>query len=223
MTSSLDDVRRALGEPGGAGRALAALRAALRADRVSFGAIDAPGGAFEILATAGESLLAPGTRLPAAASTHYSLASDGTSFVSPDFDRWNGFDLPVDRLIRLHGFRAGAGLPVCERGRRGVLSIHFRRSNPDTISAIPDLLPLLGALATTFLGSRAAAPVSLTPREYEVLVGLDEGLRVKQVARALGISEATVKAHSRNLFRKLGATSRAEATRAARSLGLLHA
>jgi DNA-binding NarL/FixJ family response regulator len=65
--------------------------------------------------------------------------------------------------------------------------------------------------------------VQLTPREYEVLVGLDEGLRIKQLARAPGISEATAKAHARSLFRKLDATSRAEATRAARRLGLLHA
>lgn len=223
MASSLDDVRRALGEPGGVPRAIAALRSALRADRVSLGAIDPAGTAFEILVTDGESLLAPGTRLPAAASTHYALAARGSAFVSPDFDRWRGFDLPVDRLIRLHGFRAGAGLPVGEDGARGVLSLHFRRCDPDAIAEIPALLPLLGALATAFFEARAAAPVSLTPREYEVLVGLDEGLRVKQLALALGISEATVKAHARNIFRKLGATSRAEATRAARRLGLLHA
>lgn len=54
------------------------------------------------------------------------------------------------------------------------------------------------------------------------LVGaLDEGLRFKQVARRLGITEATAKTHARNLFRKLGATSRGEAVRAARDRGLL--
>jgi DNA-binding NarL/FixJ family response regulator len=61
----------------------------------------------------------------------------------------------------------------------------------------------------------------LTIRERELLEALEEGLRFKQAARRLGISEATVKTHGRNLFRKLGATSRAEAVHAARDQGLL--
>ena len=51
---------------------------------------------------------------------------------------------------------------------------------------------------------------------------LDEGLRFKQLARRLGISEATAKTHGRNLFRKLAASSRAEAVHLARERGLLH-
>jgi DNA-binding NarL/FixJ family response regulator len=67
----------------------------------------------------------------------------------------------------------------------------------------------------------ADALLRLTAREDELLVGLEEGLRFKQIARRLGISEATAKTHGRNLFRKLGATSRAEAVHAARVRGLL--
>jgi len=66
-----------------------------------------------------------------------------------------------------------------------------------------------------------APPPELTPRERELLAALEEGLRFKQVARRLGISEATAKTHGRNLFRKLGASSRAEAVHAARERGLL--
>ncbi len=61
----------------------------------------------------------------------------------------------------------------------------------------------------------------LTVRERELLEALDEGLRFKQVAGRLGIAEATAKTHGRNLFRKLGSSSRAEAVRAARDRGLL--
>jgi LuxR family maltose regulon positive regulatory protein len=61
----------------------------------------------------------------------------------------------------------------------------------------------------------------LTAREQELLESLEEGLRFKQVARRLAISEATAKTHARNLFRKLDATSRAEAVHAARGCGLL--
>jgi DNA-binding NarL/FixJ family response regulator len=67
----------------------------------------------------------------------------------------------------------------------------------------------------------AGDEAGLTPRERELLSGLDEGLRFKQLARRLQISEATAKTHARNAFRKLGATSRAEAVHAARERGIL--
>src|SRR5439155_19460218 len=55
------------------------------------------------------------------------------------------------------------------------------------------------------------APVVLTPREIEVLGAVGNGLTNKEVARLLGISPHTVKFHIESLFRKLGASSRAEA------------
>ena len=64
-------------------------------------------------------------------------------------------------------------------------------------------------------------PFLLTSREQQALVLLAKGMSNKQVARRLGISEATAKTHGRNLVRKLGATSRAEAVHAARHRGLL--
>jgi DNA-binding NarL/FixJ family response regulator len=67
----------------------------------------------------------------------------------------------------------------------------------------------------------ARDPAGLTVREQELLECLEEGLRFKQIARRLEISEATAKTHARNLFRKLNATSRAEAVHAARAHGLL--
>ena len=54
-------------------------------------------------------------------------------------------------------------------------------------------------------------PAVLTPREVEVLAGVGAGLSNKEVARRLGISAHTVKFHLESAFRKLGATSRAEA------------
>jgi len=53
--------------------------------------------------------------------------------------------------------------------------------------------------------------VVLTPREIEVLAALGNGLTNKETARLLGISPHTVKFHIESLFRKLGASSRAEA------------
>jgi len=54
-------------------------------------------------------------------------------------------------------------------------------------------------------------PVLLTPREVEVLTAIGNGLSNKAAARQLGISPHTVKFHIESLFRKLGASSRAEA------------
>jgi DNA-binding CsgD family transcriptional regulator len=56
-----------------------------------------------------------------------------------------------------------------------------------------------------------APAAALTPREVEVLAALADGLGNKAVARRLGISPHTVKFHIEQLFRKLGAGTRAEA------------
>ena len=50
---------------------------------------------------------------------------------------------------------------------------------------------------------------------------VSEGASNKFVAHALGLSEATVKFHLSNVYRKLGCSKRREAIIAARSLGLV--
>jgi DNA-binding NarL/FixJ family response regulator len=62
---------------------------------------------------------------------------------------------------------------------------------------------------------------ALTPRELDVLRELARGLPNKAVARALGISEHTVKYHTGSIFAKLGARSRTEAVTLAARRGLL--
>ena len=52
---------------------------------------------------------------------------------------------------------------------------------------------------------------SLSPREEEVLRLLASGLANKQIARRLGISERTVKAHLTSVFQQLGVTDRTQA------------
>ena len=52
--------------------------------------------------------------------------------------------------------------------------------------------------------------LGLTPREAEVALLLARGKSDKAVARALGISWHTARTHARNLFAKLGISSRAE-------------
>jgi DNA-binding NarL/FixJ family response regulator len=53
--------------------------------------------------------------------------------------------------------------------------------------------------------------IHLRPRELEVLHLVSAGLLNKQIARALGISEKTVKAHLGHVYERIGVRHRAEA------------
>ncbi len=57
------------------------------------------------------------------------------------------------------------------------------------------------------LASVRARHDALTPREREVLALMIQGLRNKQSADRLGISEVTVKVHRHNIMEKMQATS----------------
>ena len=77
--------------------------------------------------------------------------------------------------------------------------------------------PLHPKAARSLLSSRSEtrAPertnVELTPREAQVLNLLRQGLANKQIARSLGISQATVKAHLTSVFQRIGVTDRVQA------------
>lgn len=60
-------------------------------------------------------------------------------------------------------------------------------------------------------GDPAAGPGGLSPREREVLALVAEGMPNKLIARRLGISEKTVKAHLTSVFRAIGVDDRTQA------------
>jgi DNA-binding NarL/FixJ family response regulator len=60
-------------------------------------------------------------------------------------------------------------------------------------------------------GAAAAGPGELTSRQRRVLELLSTGLSNKGIARALDISEVTVKAHVTAIYRKLGVANRVQA------------
>lgn len=68
--------------------------------------------------------------------------------------------------------------------------------------------------------SPGGASVDLTDREREVLAAVAEGLPNKLVARRLGISEKTVKAHLTRVFERIGVTDRTQAALWARDHGI---
>ena len=64
----------------------------------------------------------------------------------------------------------------------------------------------------------AAGIAELTPQQRRVLMLLTEGKPNKQIAFELAVTEATVKAHLSQIFRKLGVKSRTQAVISARRL-----
>jgi len=61
-----------------------------------------------------------------------------------------------------------------------------------------------------------AGPRGLTGRQVDVLRHLATGASNKKIARALGISPATVKKHIEDIFDKMGASNRLQAVMMAR-------
>ncbi|HEX7639639.1 MAG TPA: helix-turn-helix transcriptional regulator, partial [Burkholderiaceae bacterium] len=108
-------------------------------------------------------------------------------------------------------------------GRRRMLA--FRQEGGEGRSCELSIVPLPAALSANRAGcavlislprSRIAETLSvdayarelgLTPREQEVLAGLCDGRRVKEIAAALAIGEETVRSHVKRLKAKTGCAS----------------
>lgn len=110
-----------------------------------------------------------------------------------------------------------------EAGAAGYL---LKDADPDTIiAAVSDAakgLDVLGDDQTQrVVDAMRERRVELSDREREVLAEVATGASNREVARALNISEATVKTHLVRAFSKLQAESRTGAIARARDLGLI--
>lgn len=65
------------------------------------------------------------------------------------------------------------------------------------------------------------SPGALSDRELQILQLVASGDCNKRVARSAGITEGTTKSHLKNIFRKLGASSRTEAVNTAMKRGII--
>nr|MDP9126010.1 helix-turn-helix transcriptional regulator [Pseudomonadota bacterium] len=68
---------------------------------------------------------------------------------------------------------------------------------------------------------RRQAGKALTPKERSILLLLARNYSNKEIAKAIAMSDETVKWHLKNLFNKLGAGSRKHAVTRARTLGFI--
>ena len=93
---------------------------------------------------------------------------------------------------------------------------------------------VVGAVRAAAAGKRVIPPevagrlaeftprVDLTARELEVLRLAAKGLRNRDIARAIGRTEATVKVHLKHAMAKLGVEDRTEAVTLALQRGIIH-
>jgi NarL family two-component system response regulator LiaR len=63
--------------------------------------------------------------------------------------------------------------------------------------------------------------LGITPREFEILELIAQGLSNREIAGKLFVSENTVKTHSSRVFDKLGAKRRTQAVQLGKEFGLL--
>lgn len=118
----------------------------------------------------------------------------------------------------LSAFAAGAKGFAVKESEPGVLRQAVRTVMAGGTYIDPRVASKLVALATK--GRRAKGPHGLTLQEMRVADLLPKGLTNREIGRALGISEQTVKTHVRQVMRKMGARDRTEAAAMAQREGL---
>lgn len=88
---------------------------------------------------------------------------------------------------------------------------------------IPPLSPAVAIRMMEFFAApkAAASENPLTERERDVLVLIAKGMSVAEAASTLGISAHTARGYVKDIYRKLGISSRAEASLRASRMGLI--
>lgn len=120
---------------------------------------------------------------------------------------------PATQVVVLTAFSDRAQvLAALDAGARGYL---LKDAEPDELlrgirAAARGDAPLDPRAAHAVL-TRETVGATLTAREREVLKLVADGLPNKQIARALGITEKTVKAHMTKIFAAIGVTDRTAA------------
>jgi DNA-binding NarL/FixJ family response regulator len=132
-------------------------------------------------------------------------------------------EFPAARILALTTYEGDADIRrALEAGARGYLLKDMLLT--DVITAIravrrgDRVIPAAVAARLAEFPERS----DLTERELEVLQLVARGLSNKQVARAIGRTDETVKIHLKNMFAKLGVADRTEAVTIALARGLIH-
>lgn len=132
-------------------------------------------------------------------------------------------EFPQARIIALTTYQGDTDIHrALEAGARGyLLKDVLRNELADAIRTVHrDGWVLPNAVAQRL--ARFTPRVELTDREVEVLDLMAKGMRNREIAAAIGRTEATVKVHVAHVLRKLGADDRTEAVTVALQRGFIH-
>jgi DNA-binding NarL/FixJ family response regulator len=132
-------------------------------------------------------------------------------------------EFPEARILALTTYEGDADIRRALRaGAQGYLLKDMLLS--DVISAIRRVLRGERVIPTPVATRLAEFPErsDLTERETEVLRLVGRGLSNKEVAKAIGRMDETVKIHLKNIFAKLGVADRTEAVTVGLARGLIH-
>ena len=80
---------------------------------------------------------------------------------------------------------------------------------------------ILGAAVAAKLTERSSGP-TLSDREIQVVELMSQGMRNKEIAASLGITERTAEVHVRNILSKLNVKDRTAAVSMAIRRGIIH-
>jgi two-component system nitrate/nitrite response regulator NarL len=112
----------------------------------------------------------------------------------------------------LESLRAGASGYLLKNIETETLLDSIRRAaDGDSVVSAQMTGKLVRGLQAARDVSTEAEKDALSPREREILDHIARGASNKEVARALGIAEATVKIHVQHILRKLNLSSRVQA------------
>jgi DNA-binding NarL/FixJ family response regulator len=170
-------------------------------------------GDLEVVAEAGdgdEALAAARRTLPDLVLLDLRLASGSALALLPELRALR----PRPRIVILSSYlEAGVVQEAMRLGANGYLLKHVGPGTlVDRMRAALRGEVVLDPAAVELLASPSVSPLAaLSDREREVLACIVDGMTNKQAARALGISEKTVKTHVSHVLAKLGVRDRTQA------------
>jgi DNA-binding NarL/FixJ family response regulator len=132
-------------------------------------------------------------------------------------------EFPTARILALTTYEGDADIRrALEAGARGYLLKDMLLT--EVISAVRAVRRGDRVIPTAVATRLAEFPErsELTEREIEVIQLVARGLSNKEVARAIGRTDETVKIHLKNIFAKLDVADRTEAVTVALTRGLIH-
>lgn len=136
--------------------------------------------------------------------------------------RWSQIDIPdprqVFRQARAFGMRFGVAICCFDGNSEGLRSFgSFARGDREFEAGEIDQL----SAYVTRLHYEMAPPSTLTQAELEALRMVKSGLRLKQIAHNIGVTEGAVKQRLKNAKIKLGAKTGTQAATMASKFGLI--